>query len=223
MCKFSTSSNHHAVHQRSRDIQINRWSYDIAIDYRAERCPWLRNAWCEDCTFIDKDYRECALPKESKCRRATFSKKRPILTMKADLWSCTGSISSKPLRTEDYSLAAWLNPLLSHHQWKVCQIIRFSGGAHGIVARWSETCQDCCDHKTQERHVEESAFGCRHVVKKHKRAHVVVWKRFFCEWGTLLNRCWTSWNVDCLHVKPGGTRGHPPKPKTPDTWSNFVR
>ena len=62
------------------------------------------------------------------------------------------------------------------HPWQVCQSIRFSGGAHGILAGSSETCQACCDHQAQERPVEESALGCRHVEKWQKRAHVVVRK-----------------------------------------------
>ena len=37
---------------------------------------------CVECAL--KDYVECALPKESQCRRATCSRIRPILTMKAD-------------------------------------------------------------------------------------------------------------------------------------------
>ena len=31
-----------------------------------------------------------------------------------------------------------------------------------------------CDHQTQERLVEESAFGCRRVEKWQRRAYVVV-------------------------------------------------
>ena len=82
MCKFSISSSHNAVDQRSRESQISRRSYDIAADCRAERLPRPRNASCEDCVCIEKDYHECALPKESKCQRATCSKIRQNLTRK---------------------------------------------------------------------------------------------------------------------------------------------
>ena len=76
--------------------------------------------------------------------------------------------------------------------------------------------------KTQERQVEESAFGCRHVEKWHERAHLVVRKSCsFRECGTRLNRCWTHWNIDSLHMKPSGTCGYHPKPKTPRHFVEF--
>ena len=56
---------------------------------------------------------------------------------------------------------------------------------------------------------ETGAFGC-----------AMGW--FFRECRTRLNHYCTSWNVDSFHMKPGGTCGHPPKPKTRDTSSNFV-
>ena len=49
-----------------------------------ERFPRLRDAHCEDCVYIEKASHECALPKKSKCRRATCSERRPIVTRKAD-------------------------------------------------------------------------------------------------------------------------------------------
>ena len=76
MCKFSTSSNHNALwFKEVRDSKASRRSFYATIDYWANRFPRLRNAWCEDCGWIEKDFHECALPKESKCRRAASSKK----------------------------------------------------------------------------------------------------------------------------------------------------
>ena len=44
MCKFSVSSNHYALDQRSRDSKMKRLSSDIAVDYRTERFHRQRDA-----------------------------------------------------------------------------------------------------------------------------------------------------------------------------------
>ena len=49
-----------------------------------------------------------------------------------------------------------------------------------------------------------------------------IWLCQIRECGTRLDRWWTSWNTDSLHMKPGGTCGHLPKRKAPDTSLFFV-
>ena len=84
MFKVSSSSHHSALDQRSWESKINWRAYDIAIDCGANRFPRLRYAWCDDCVYSENaSHDACALPKKSKCRRATCSKRQPILTREA--------------------------------------------------------------------------------------------------------------------------------------------
>ena len=108
-----------ALDQRSFDSKVNWRIDDIAIGCGKNRfCPiticlmrWLRLHW--------RIFRQaCALPKKSKCRRATRSKMRPTLTMEAnrlhDLWacSCNRSLRSSAASTSFFyhTLAKWRRP-----------------------------------------------------------------------------------------------------------------
>ena len=63
--------------------KVNWRTHDIAIECGANRFPWLRNARCDDCVYIEKASRQAhSLPKKSKCRRAACSKIQPNLTRK---------------------------------------------------------------------------------------------------------------------------------------------
>ena len=82
--RTARSSDHNALDQRSWDSKVNWRAHDVAIDFGTNRIPKLRYAWCEDCVCNEKASRQaCALPKNSKSRRATRSKVRPNLTRKA--------------------------------------------------------------------------------------------------------------------------------------------
>ena len=81
MFKISRSSSHNALDQRNWDSKVNRRTCDIEIYNAANRFPWIWYVWCDDCVCIGKAApHSCALPKESKCRRATRWKIRPSLT-----------------------------------------------------------------------------------------------------------------------------------------------
>ena len=139
MFKFSVSSNHCALDQRSRDSKIRRRCCDIASDYRAETFPRLRDARCKDCVGIEKDSHECALPKESKCRRATYWGRRPILTRKEgclhDLRKFAGHRSSIScacsIRSDQYTLTEWRR-----------SIFRYKMGPNSIRNK-SDTSREC--------------------------------------------------------------------------------
>ena len=110
LSKDSRSSDHYALDQRSWDCKINCRGYDIEIDCRANRFPWLRYAWCDDCVCREKAFQHAdTFPKKSKCRRAASLKMRPILTRKTDcvhdLWvfPCNRSVWSST-RTQICSL-----------------------------------------------------------------------------------------------------------------------
>ena len=75
MFKISIPSSQDVLDQRSRDSKVNRRPYDVTIDKGANRFHRLRYAWCDDCVCIEEASHECALPENSKCRRATCSKK----------------------------------------------------------------------------------------------------------------------------------------------------
>ena len=81
MLKNSRCSSHYAGGQRSWDSKVKWRTSDIAIDCGANLFLRLRYVWCDDCVSIEEVFRQtCTLPKNSKCRRATRSKVRPILT-----------------------------------------------------------------------------------------------------------------------------------------------
>ena len=96
--------------------KVNRRTCYIAIDCGANRFPWLRCAWCDDCVCIEKASQHAdTCPKESKCRRATLSKIRPILSRETncahDLWvfPCNPSLwsSTRILRLVHCKFTEW--------------------------------------------------------------------------------------------------------------------
>ena len=96
--------------KKSRAQLTSLWHHDRLWGEEISR---LRYAWCNDCVFIEE---ACllarALPKKSKCRRATCSERRPILTREAhclhDLWpfSCKRSLwrTTSPIKFVQYTL-----------------------------------------------------------------------------------------------------------------------
>ena len=119
MYQNSESSDHDAMDQRSWDCQVNWRIYDIAIDYGANRFPWFRYAWCDNCVCIEKASQHAdPFPKKSKCRRTPCSKIRPFLARKThclhdlqvfprnpSLWS-----STRTLRRVHFKFAEWRRP-----------------------------------------------------------------------------------------------------------------
>ena len=82
-----------AMDQRSGDDRVIGWIEILPIN-----CwpgfPEFWNAGREDCFCFEKASHECALPENSKCRRAACSERRPILATEAvldyaDLFSVT--------------------------------------------------------------------------------------------------------------------------------------
>ena len=116
VCKFCAFLKSPCI--KKTEAEIAKSKDDLMISQlitRTERCLQQRDAWCESCVCIEKDSHEFALPRESKCRRATCPERRPILTRNADClhdlrilsghrrwWSCTRSI-----RSFQYKLAEW--------------------------------------------------------------------------------------------------------------------
>ena len=49
--------------QRSGDGEINRRSYDVAVNWR-NTFSWFRYAWCEDSVYVEKDYLQFQSQKE---------------------------------------------------------------------------------------------------------------------------------------------------------------
>ena len=107
MYKNSESSDHNAPDQRSWDCKVNWRDYDIAIDCGANRFPWLRYAWCDDCVCIEKTSRQaCSLPHKGKCRTAA--------------WDTTDSHEEDKLRTWSMSISVQLEPMKRYKDSQTC-------------------------------------------------------------------------------------------------------
>ena len=143
----SKSADPHIKMHWTKEVEmakVNRRTCDIAIDYKAKRFPWLWQASCDDCVCIEKAAQHaCAFPKKSKCRRATCSKIRPILTRETNYlhdlraFSCNQSLSSsaRTLRFVQYPLTQ-CSDLFQHTltQWR-CSRFRRSMGPSSLISK----------------------------------------------------------------------------------------
>ena len=192
VCANSVSSDLYAlIKNRSRDSKINRRSHDIAIDYRAERCLQQRDAWCEDCVCIEKDSHEFALPKESKCRRATCPERRPILTRNADClhdlrdFQATGGdeavrglsdLSHISLQNDDAQDFDKMGPSSCSSKWNTygngpgrltqVKITGFCSASDCIGYVWT---RECSKQRTTKRHIDQTMRTRNFRARREKR------------------------------------------------------
>ena len=97
-CIFEKSQTHWSFKYSLKSLcKINRRSCGIAVDHRAKRFPWLRNAWCEDCVCTENIFsrvhfqRRVSLEEQRAQKYYRFLRGRQIAYMIYDYFRATGA------------------------------------------------------------------------------------------------------------------------------------